>query len=397
MASRAPEAGLLNLAVISHKPCWASSASASGYATDGGFPMQMRALSELFDATTVLVPRRSAVDHAGEIPLAGRGLAVSTLTPPMGRGLWRKLLFPLWVARNAWVLVRETRRADVVHAPIPGDVGTMGIFLALILGKRLFVRHCGNWFAPRTAMERFWKRLLERIASAHRVVLATGGDIRPPSDRNRTISWIFSTSLSQEELRATGRLRENLPGACPRLIIACRQEKAKGTALLIESLSLIRRDFPGATLEIVGDGSGLDEFRRLAMELGVDRHVLFSGRLDHDAVLGRLRQADLFCYPTSSEGFPKAVLEALACGLPVLTTRVSVLPSLIETGSGVLLDRISPEAIGAGVRFCLSSEKAYRDMSARAIETAKAYSLEEWSDSIRQRLTRAWGPLQSSG
>ena len=62
----------MKLAVFSHKLCWPSAASPSGYATDGGFPLQMQTLSELFDATTLVVP---VADHAavvGEMPLTGR-------------------------------------------------------------------------------------------------------------------------------------------------------------------------------------------------------------------------------------------------------------------------------------------------------------------------------------
>jgi glycosyltransferase involved in cell wall biosynthesis len=203
--------------------------------------------------------------------------------------------------------------------------------------------------------------------------------------------------LSERELRSSYRLRDRLPGDRPRLVIACRQEKDKGTGVLIESLPLIRKEFPGATLDVLGDGSMLRGFRQLAAQLGIDRHVIFHGRVDHASVLGCLREADLFCYPTmSSDGFPKVVLEALAAGLPVVTTRVSVLPYLIEAaGCGRLIETVTPAALAEGVLACLSDEEAYRAMSAKALEAAQAYSLERWKESIGRRLAAAWGPLQS--
>ncbi|MGH9364473.1 MAG: glycosyltransferase, partial [Thermoanaerobaculia bacterium] len=236
-----------------------------------------------------------------------------------------------------------------MHAPIPGDIGTIGMILAFVLRKPLFVRHCGNWFVQKTIAEHFWKRVMERFAGDGNVMLATGGAPESPSRRNARIRWIFSTSLTEEELETCFRYREQLPGDHPKLIIVCRQEREKGTGVVIESLPLLLKDYPGATLDVVGDGGALAEFEDLAARLGVRDRVTFHGRVDHASVVRRLQHADLFCFPTvSSEGFPKVVLEALACGLPVLTTRVSVLPSLVGLECGLLLDEVTPAAVAEG-------------------------------------------------
>src|SRR5688572_27265163 len=66
----------MKLLVVSHKPCWPSDRSASGYATDGGLPFQMRAITELFDSTTVMVPCVLPGNREGETPLEGPGLSV---------------------------------------------------------------------------------------------------------------------------------------------------------------------------------------------------------------------------------------------------------------------------------------------------------------------------------
>src|SRR5258707_15657806 len=105
----------------------------------------MKALSELFETTTLLVPCAATGNRSGEIPLVGRGLSVRPLAVPAGKDLRRKLAMLPWLARSAGALWTEIRRADAVHTPIPGDVGTIGMLLAFCLRKPLFVRHCGNW------------------------------------------------------------------------------------------------------------------------------------------------------------------------------------------------------------------------------------------------------------
>lgn len=385
----------MRLAVVSHKPCWPSAASPSGFATDGGFPLQMRALAELVDETTVVVPCGAPGPRPGEMPIDGPALRVAPLPPPGGVGLARKLLLPLWTLRALPVLLRALRRADAVHAAIPGDVGTIGLLLALALRKPLFVRHCGNWQVRATTAERFWVWLLERIAGARTVVLTTGGAPTPPSARNADIRWIFSTSVTRAELRRHGTPRAR-PADGPRLVISGRQEEAKGTGVVIRALPLLRDDHPGVRLDVVGDGTDLERFRALAASLGVADRVVFHGRVDHAGVVERLRAGDLFCFPTvASEGFPKAVLEAMACGLPVVTTRVSVLPQLLAGGGGVLVDRAEPDAVAAAVRTCLATDATYAALSAAAIATAHGYSLEAWRDTIGGHLAARWGPLRA--
>jgi glycosyltransferase involved in cell wall biosynthesis len=275
-------------------------------------------------------------------------------------------------------------------------VGSIGFLLGLLAGRPLLVRYCNNWFATRTAAERLLKGAMRRFAHGRNVMLATGGAPEPPAAESPSVAWIFATSLEDREIRACARLRERLPGASPRLILVGRQERGKGTGAVIESLARVAGTFPGVSLEVLGDGGALAEFRRLAASLGVEGRVTFHGNVDRATVVERLRNADLFCFPTASEGFPKVVLEALACGLPVLTTRVSVLPVLLARGAGLLLEDATPAAVADGVLRCLADEDAYRAMSARALETARANSHERRPAEIGARLTAAWGPLRSA-
>jgi glycosyltransferase involved in cell wall biosynthesis len=356
----------------------------------------MKAIAELFDQTRLVVPVDAHPRPEGESPLSGRNLSVVPLGRPKGHDLGRKLRLPVWLFRNFSIIYREVRDADAVHTPIPGDIGTIGLLVAMLLGKPLFIRYCGNWELRRTAAEYFWRWLMERAAGSHTVVLATGGGAEPPSRRNRNIRWIFSTSLRESELQKFAAVRDRPSRGAPCLIIAARQERAKGTGAVIEALKTLGDEFPGISLDVVGDGDALPEFRRLAEAHGVAERVRFHGKVDHAGVMQMLGKADLFCFPTtSSEGFPKAVLEALACGVPVISTRVSVLASLIGEGGGFLLDAATPSEVARGIRWCLSDDKRYGELSASAVRTAADYSLERWRDTIASFLTPGWGALRS--
>jgi glycosyltransferase involved in cell wall biosynthesis len=181
-----------------------------------------------------------------------------------------------------------------------------------------------------------------------------------------------------------------------RLIIACRQDKEKGGAVVIESLPQVAESFPEVHLDVVGDGNALEDLKLQARSLGVEHRVRFHDRVEPKAVLRLLRRAHLFCYPTAaSEGFPKVVLEALASGLPVITTPVSVLPQLITGDCGTVLSERTPAAVARAVIEILSDPERYEHMSRSAVEAARAYSLECWRDTIGDLLRSSWQPIHS--
>jgi glycosyltransferase involved in cell wall biosynthesis len=355
----------------------------------------MKTISELFDESTLVVPVSNTNRSSGAIPLTGHQLSVRPLDMPTGTRLWRKIALLPWLPQNLPIIWRAVREADAVHTPIPGDIGTIGAFLAFVLQKPLFARYCQNWLMPKTIMDRAWKWFFERFAGGKNVMLATGGTPEPPSRHNPNVRWIFATSMTERELNALKKVRTLPSRRRVRLIIVCRQERGKGTEIMIKSLPFLLKDFPQITLDVVGDGSALSEFKELSSTLGVNGHVRFRGNVDHEKVMNLLRRADLFCFPTRSEGFPKSVLEALACGLPVITTRVSVLPQLIGKGGGILTDETTPEGWARVVYESLSDARRYHQMSTAAVKTASQYSLERWGDTIKGYLQKAWGMLRT--
>ncbi len=379
----------MKLVVFSSKICWADASSPTGYVTDGGFPFQMRAVSELFEQTRlVLTVSRSL--PPGLTALVGNDLEVAPLPTPAGSDLRRKLSMLLWLPRHLPRIWREVKGADAVHVPVPGDVGVVGLLVALAQKKPLFVRHCGTWGQPISFIDGLLFRLLERIAGGRNVVMATGGADRAPS-RNRAVSWIFSTSLSAAEPEAAPRSRPRRAGEPPKLVTVARLTPGKNTAAVIEALAPVREQHPGATLEVVGDGGCLPKLKQLASGLGLADAVTFHRNVSHDRVLEALARAHVFVFPTRvKEGFPKAVLEAMACGLPVVATAVSVIPHLVADTCGILLRDIDSESVARAILAILEDRARFAEMSRAGRRRSRAFSLEQWRDEIGERLRAGW-------
>lgn len=383
--------------VITHKECWASTLSPSGYVTTGGFPFQIQAICELFDETKLINLLRGPPAPTGGEPLRGENLGVYPLKEPPGTDWKRKLSHFWWLPLHLGTLWTEIKKADVVHAIVPGDFGTIGILVGLLQRKRIFVRYCGTWGQPATAMDHFLFWLLEKIAGGRNVVLATGGGERAPSGKNPEINWIFSTTLSEKELREIPSKRPWSKGQHLKLVTVGRLSPGKNTEATIRALPLISKEYSDLSLDIIGDGPCRKPLQALSDELGLSNVVKFHGNLPHFGVMRILAASDLFLFPTRvKEGFPKAVLEAMACALPVIATRISVIPYIIGNHSGITLPEPNPKFVSQAVLRLVSNEELFRQLSARARETSRMYTLEAWQNAIREKLEESWGNLKSA-
>ncbi len=381
----------MNLLIISHKETWAAPASPTGFASTGGFPYQVQALSTLFTATRVITALRQSPPPAGLTPLTGHNLTVTPLPEPTGSDLRRKLALLTWFPRHFRTLWRAVRAADAVHTPVPGDLGTIGLLIALAQRKPLFVRHCGTWGDRSTLANRFLAWLLPRIAGGRNVVLATGGDAAPPEPANPAIDWIFSTTLTAEEWEQLPQSRPWTPGQLLRLVTVGRLSPAKNTAAAIQALPILRSAGLPVHLDIVGSGEARPALEHLAASLGLSALVTFHGNVPHARVLEILSAAHLFVFPTRvKEGFPKALIEALSCGLPAIATRVSVIPRLLQD-CGLTLDDPTPDALAAAIQSLTADPARLPALAHAARLASQGYTLEAWAAAIAAKLTAAWG------
>jgi glycosyltransferase involved in cell wall biosynthesis len=112
----------------------------------------------------------------------------------------------------------------------------------------------------------------------------------------------------------------------------------------------VHRRHPDATLTIAGSGPLADSLRALAESLGLPGAVIFAGRLDRDAMAQAYRNADIAINPSLVDNMPNSVLEALASGVPVVSTNVGGVPYIVNDGqTALLVPANSPEAMAEAI------------------------------------------------
>lgn len=153
---------------------------------------------------------------------------------------------------------------------------------------------------------------------------------------------IVHCGVDLEALRPVARSRGTGP-----LEIVCvgRLVSVKGQLVLLEAVAALRAEHESIRVTLVGDGPSRPELERRVAELGLAGSVRFTGALGHPAALEHVRGADVFCLPSFAEGVPVSLMEAMALGVPVVTTHITGIPELIRDGESGLL--VVPGNVGS--------------------------------------------------
>ncbi len=141
--------------------------------------------------------------------------------------------------------------------------------------------------------------------------------------------------LPQDEARSALRL-----AGAPLLLSVGYLIERKGHHILIEALAALRDTLPAAHLVLVGDGPERDRLQALVLRLGLQGQVTFAGAVKNVDLYRWYSAADLFLLASSREGWANVLLEAMACGTPVVATDIWGTPEVVADASvGRLVDR----------------------------------------------------------
>lgn len=146
--------------------------------------------------------------------------------------------------------------------------------------------------------------------------------------------------LTREDCATAADLPDpDLGGRSPVVLFVGRLRTRKAVAVLLEGFAHLLEAAPGAQLILAGDGEHRATLERRAEALGITAATRFLGAVARAQLDPWYRAADIFCLPSTYEGFPVAILEAMAAGLPVVATSVSGIPEAIEDGvTGLLVE-----------------------------------------------------------
>lgn len=148
------------------------------------------------------------------------------------------------------------------------------------------------------------------------------------------------------------------PGMAPHLIVTRSLEPLYDIPTALRAFARVRAQRPAARLTVAGIGPDLAALQNLADELGVAQGVCFSGPIDNASIAALYASANIVLNPSTADNMPISILEALASGVPVVSTNAGGIPDLVENERTALLVPVGDDTAMANAVLRLLSDTA---------------------------------------
>ena len=286
---------------------------------------------------------------------------------------------------NTFLVLRRIK-PDLIH--VQSILAVLHAFLAKLFLRKPFVvygRGTDIYLASR------FDRLLYKLTLARAdAVIAQTNDMKSAIQKlyHRDV-FVIPNGVDIDRFsrisRGKARIRLNIEANEKILLFVGGLRPVKGVRYLIESMSIIKQRDRNIRLLIVGDGEQRRNLEKSTEKLNLGKWISFAGEIPSERVAEYLVASDIFVLPSLSEGFPLTVLEAMASGLPIVTTRVRGLPEIVKDNeNGCLVQPKNPGQIAEKVLLLLENDDLRQRVSENNREKAKQYTWESVAKNLEE-------------
>jgi glycosyltransferase involved in cell wall biosynthesis len=268
-------------------------------------------------------------------------------------------------------LVGMAREADVVHVMANSGWAwhlraAPAILICALRGVPVIVNYRGG----------LAREFLSKSSWGVRAVLKRAKAVIVPS---RFLQEVFAAHGVRADIIPNGvdlgafRPASEIQLTSVHIVVTRNLEHIYGIDIAIRAIALLRAEYPDLIVSIAGDGAERGTLERLVDQLGLSTCVRFTGGLDTAGVASLYRQASIILNPSRADNTPNALIEAAACGVPIVSTDVGGIPYLVEhEKSACLVASEDPEAMAEGLRRVLSDPTLRDTLRANGLTLAQS-------------------------
>ncbi|MBI5752059.1 MAG: glycosyltransferase family 4 protein [Hydrogenophilales bacterium] len=282
-------------------------------------------------------------------------------------------------------LWRAAGRADLFH--IMANSGwswhlfaAPAIWIAKLRGRAVVVNYRGG------EADEFFSRAFTWVKPSLKradVIVVPSGFLEQVFAKRGFATRIVPNIVNLERFAAGNAARANEP----HILVARNLEPLYDNASALRAFAIVRQQHPGARMTIAGTGPDRSTLEALTQELGLTDAVTFAGRVENSEMPALYQTAHIALNPSLADNMPISILEALASGVPVVSTDVGGVPFLVEDGKTALLaPPRDPERMAAAMLRVLQDEPLRERLAYAGQNHARRFAWEN----VREKLFSAY-------
>ncbi|MFC1598426.1 glycosyltransferase family 4 protein [Patescibacteria group bacterium] len=288
------------------------------------------------------------------------------------------------------------KELDIVHAHTPFSMGLLGYYYAYIR-KVPFVYTYHTLYPEYLKSYVFKGRVITpRMVEKAAALFSNRCDLNiAPSEKIKRLLKSYGVSQPikvlptgiklnefKKQSKNTFRKKYKLKKEDKVLIFVGRLGKEKNVDFLIKSLELINKQNTDVKLVIIGDGPHKKNLQLLAKKRGLRTQVVFTGYFKKPEVVQAYQASDLFVFASKTDTQGMVILEAAACGLPIVAVKDTAFTNIVKDKINGYTTGESKMTFSKKVLQLVSDEKTYKKMALKSEEIAKDYSIAKQTDKL---------------
>jgi glycosyltransferase involved in cell wall biosynthesis len=344
---------------------------------------------DLFDEVVIAAPCHDAAPDGDGLQFGRVNLSITSIPESGGETisskLWQFALLPWIVARLSIAMWR----ADAIHVRCPGNLGLLGVLLGPLFSRRLIAKYAGQWNGfPGESRTVTWQRQLLSSRWWRGIVTVYG---EWPDQPAHVIPFFTSVMTPTQIDRAKEIAVMDRPQDPFSIVFVGRLSREKNVDTLIESVAQLKAEGVDTVCTIVGHGTEFDRLNALAEEFQVTDQVDFVGGVEYDEVFDFLSRSHVLVLASETEGWPKVIAEAMACGAVCIGSNRGLIPWMLGEGRGFTVTPRDTAGLTDALLRLAHSPDLRLEVSKKAADFGQKYSLESLRDALAELMSHHWG------
>jgi glycosyltransferase involved in cell wall biosynthesis len=345
--------------------------------------------ADMFDHVLLAAPCREQEPPGDCAPLDRANFSMAPQRELGGETLAAKLKLLFMLPRLAGELAAAIRQGAAVHVRCPGNLGLLGSLLGPLFSKHRVAKYAGQWSSgPNDPWSIRFQRAVLRSRWWGSPVTVYG---RWPDQPAHIIPFFNSVLTNKQVARARVDAAKRGPDQLRHVLFVGRLSRAKNVDVLLKALGRLREEGVAFTATIAGEGPEAASLQSLSRELKLSECVSFAGGVSFERVVELLGRSGALVLASETEGWPKAIVEAMAFGLVAIGSQIGLVPEILGEGRGLTVAPRDEDALAAGLRNVLTAPEKYSDMRSRAAAWAGNYTIESLRSELCSLLAKSWG------